>query len=407
MNIISNGRKISDSTNTNLSELIDVFNELFEPLEKNHELVFIDMRTKAFYIECHVKANKLVELSTIDVPLDPDNQENYRANRDIVEDHSAYLTMKQDALQGRSFSNIIGEYTIKYNKPLPFKIIGGQHRFNAIKDALDKGINEFHGIKVYFLLDTAQRLDVQLISNTNIAVAGDLLDRMYETVMGPELRDWCQAAGLLDHDCDFSDRKQRGSRITVRGSRSFILSFFEGRKYDPKDFDRIRPEPIIAKTGVADQTWNNLRTANTKMWSDKDLLDAGKQYAKLNNSQFTIIAGRKGSPEYAEKAMNYAIISAWAYTAGLLNGNKVRLERHFALSGKNSTDPLNATALAKAKHKTDPENYRGLGTRTDMKERGRLTELFYAQAEKGEGITAEPNRFCDQKVSRETCCPGS
>jgi hypothetical protein len=37
-------------------------------------------------------------------------------------------------------------------------------------------------------------------------------------------------------------------------------------------------------------------------------------------------------------------------------------------------------------HKTDPENYRGLGYRTDAKERGRLTELFFLQAEKGDGI---------------------
>lgn len=50
-------------------------------------------------------------------------------------------------------------------------------------------------------------------------------------------------------------------------------------------------------------------------------------------------------------------------------------------------DPLNAEALASARHKSDPENYRGLGTRTDAKERGRLIELFYLQAEEGKGIT--------------------
>ena len=52
-------------------------------------------------------------------------------------------------------------------------------------------------------------------------------------------------------------------------------------------------------------------------------------------------------------------------------------------------NPLNAKVLAKAKHKTDPENYRGLGTRTDVKDRGRLAELFFFQAEKGSGITKE------------------
>lgn len=49
---------------------------------------------------------------------------------------------------------------------------------------------------------------------------------------------------------------------------------------------------------------------------------------------------------------------------------------------------MNAAALAKGKHASDAENYRGLGFRTDAKERGRFVELFYLQAEKGEGITA-------------------
>ncbi len=49
-------------------------------------------------------------------------------------------------------------------------------------------------------------------------------------------------------------------------------------------------------------------------------------------------------------------------------------------------NPLNAAALAKGRHKTDPENYRGLGYRTDPKERGRFVELLYLQAEKGNGI---------------------
>ena len=43
--------------------------------------------------------------------------------------------------------------------------------------------------------------------------------------------------------------------------------------------------------------------------------------------------------------------------------------------------------LAKGRHKTDPENYRGLGYRTDSKERGRFAELFFLQADGGGGIT--------------------
>jgi hypothetical protein len=85
--------------------------------------------------------------------------------------------------------------------------------------------------------------------------------------------------------------------------------------------------------------------------------------------------------------MNIAILAAWAYVAGLLSTNQTRLDKHFALSQRTGGDPLNSPALAKGRHKTDPENYRGLGTRTDAKERGRLVELFYYQAEKGDGIS--------------------
>jgi hypothetical protein len=85
--------------------------------------------------------------------------------------------------------------------------------------------------------------------------------------------------------------------------------------------------------------------------------------------------------------MTYSIISSWAYIAGLLEGNDVRIKRHFNLISTTESDPLNSIAMAKGRHKSDPENYRGLGTRTDKKELGRLSELFYLQAEKGTGIS--------------------
>ena len=69
-----------------------------------------------------------------------------------------------------------------------------------------------------------------------------------------------------------------------------------------------------------------------------------------------------------------------------MHNSEVRLKRHYSLALSKGHDPLNAAALAKGRHKTDPENYRGLGYRTDAKERGRLTELFFLQTEKGEGI---------------------
>jgi hypothetical protein len=71
--------------------------------------------------------------------------------------------------------------------------------------------------------------------------------------------------------------------------------------------------------------------------------------------------------------------------------SRIRLVRRFplnhSLSKSAGHDPLNVSVLVKGRHKTDPEQYRGLGYRTDAKERGRFAELFFLQAENGEGVT--------------------
>lgn len=367
----------------NLNEFI----KLFDPIEGEEILIFVDNCTGAPYFESHIQAEKLLSNSTIDVPLDPDNQGEYRANRDIVDDHSAFLQMQDDAVKKRSFSNIVVEYSMEYDNKHPLKIIGGQHRYLAIKEAYDdKIINEYHGIKTYFCLNKTQRLDVQLISNTNIAISGDLLDRMNETVKGPELRNWCQEVGLLGEKQDFADKKERGGNITVRGARSFILSYFEGTKYDTTNFHKIKPETIFVKTGGLDEQWEGFRRDNN-FWEDAGLKEAGKELAKLNTAQHNAIAKSTSTSEFAEKALSYPIITSWAYVAGLLCKNKPRLQRHYSLKENTSPDPLNTSALSRGKHKTDPDNYRGLGARTDIKDRGRLVELFFLQAERGSGIT--------------------
>jgi hypothetical protein len=201
------------TANAPASQSFGEFRKVFEPLEATNVQVLQDHRTGASYCECHVKATKLIELGTTDVPLDPEEQAEYRANRHIVENAPAYAQMIEDAKQRRSFSNIVAEFTREFDAIRPLKIIGGQHRFAAIKAALLAGVDEYHGVKVYFDLNMEQRLDVQLISNTNIAISGDLFDRMHETVMGPQLRSWCQSVGLLDAGQDFADRRTRGGPI--------------------------------------------------------------------------------------------------------------------------------------------------------------------------------------------------
>jgi hypothetical protein len=349
-----------------------------------------DSRTGARYCECHLKGSKIVSLGTIDVPLDPDEQSDYRANREIVLNSSAFHTMKNDAKLKRSFSNIVAEYTKEFDDTHPLKIIGGQHRFEAIREALDDAVDVYHGVKVYLGLDIRQRLDVQLISNTNIAISGDLFDRLQETFQGPQLREWCQASGLLESAQDFADRYERGGPISVRMARTFITNYFLGMGIEAKSFDVTDTTPIVCATGGPDPEWEKLKASNPKLWTDAGLLDAARQYSALAKAQraaFSSTTKPKPKPDYPEKALNAAIMSAWSYVTGLLHKNSVRLKRHFDLKNSTGKDPLNAAALANGRHKTDAANYRGLGYRTDPRERGRFVELFYYQAEQGGGVT--------------------
>ena len=89
-----------------------------------------------------------------------------------------------------------------------------------------------------------------------------------------------------------------------------------------------------------------------------------------------------------EKALNAAVLSAWAYAAGLYQKNPQRLKRHYGIADVTASDPLNAKALAGGKHKTDASNYRGLGYRTDARERAQMVELFNILAESGVKINA-------------------
>jgi hypothetical protein len=370
-------------------QILEQFQAKFSPLEGPAKLVLlIDRRTAASFCECHVKGSTLVQLGTIDAPLDPDEQPDYRANREIRLNHPAFMKMKEDARKGRTFSNIVCEFTEEFDPSHPLKIVGGQHRFQAIEDAVSSGVDEYHGVKVYFNLDMNQRIDVQLISNTNIAISGDLFDRMQETFQGPQLRDWCQSVGLLQPNQDFADQFSRGGPISVRMARSFITNYFDGRNVDPKKFGSTDTTPILCVSGTHDPDWESLKATVTNLWTEKKLSSAGKEFALLAKAQRDFFNGKaRTKPDYPEKAYSAAVYSAWAYVAGVLHDNEPRLKRHFSLREPGGTDPLNAAALAKGRHKTDSDTYRGLGYRTDAKERARFTELFFLQAEDGSGIT--------------------
>ena len=336
-----------------------------------------DNITGAQYCECHVRAHKLAVLSTIDAPLDP-SQPGYKANRQLLTDEPAFIRMKEDALKKRTFSNIVAEYVP--GTALPLKIIGGQHRLEAIRHAAENHVDELHGVKIYFGLDMKQRLDVQTISNTNLAISGAWLDRLKETFRGPSLRDWCQEVGLLKQGQDFSDKTGRG-KFPVHLARTFIANFYLGKTVDTKDFDKTETTPLLYKAGKDDKAWEDFLIENPDLWKNQALKTAGKEFAKLVAAQRKAFAGKTGAADSTEKALNAAILSAWAYAAGLYQKNPQRLKRHYALADVTATDPLNAKALAAGRHKTDESNYRGLGYRTDPRERAQMVELFNILAE--------------------------
>lgn len=376
-----------DKGSAEFDALVARFTLLLKPFGlKGGPPALVDNRTGARYAEFHVRAASLIKYGTTDYPLDPDEQSEYRANRELVVNAPAFEKMCDDALNRRTFSNIVCEFTEGFEPEVPLKVIGGQHRFEAIKKALAQNVDCLHGIKVYFDLDKAQRLDVQLISNTSVAISGDLFDRMQETMRGPQLRDWCQATGLLAQGQDFADKRVRGGPISVQLARTFILNYFAGKKISPAKFAHSETAPIICPSGGETHEWDQLLKSSPKLFEDKGLRKAGEEFLRLRDAQRKAFKGSGAKPDFPDKAMNPALLAAWAFVAGVVSQDDQRAKRHYGLADATGGDPLRASVLAKARHKTDPENYRGLGYRSDAKERGRFTELFYGQTDKGEGI---------------------
>jgi hypothetical protein len=364
--------------------IVQAFEAEFQPHENGALVLLIDKITDAQYCECHIRASKLVALSTINAPLDP-SQPGYKANRQLLTNEPDFIRMKEDALKGRTFSNIVAEYVP--GTDLPLKIIGGQHRIEAIRHAVENHIDELQGVKVYFGLDMKQRLDVQEISNTNLAISGAWLDRLKETYRGSSLRDWCQDAGLLKEEHDFSDKTGRG-KLPVHLARTFIANFYLGANIDTKDFNHSETTPLLYKAGKDDKAWEDFLADRPDIWKDQALRTAGKEFARLVEAQRKAFEGQKGVADSSEKALNAAVLSAWAFAAGMYQKNHKRLKNHFEIANTTATDPLNAKALAKGRHGTDKDNYRGLGYRTDARERAQMVELFNILAENDSKINA-------------------
>jgi len=389
----------------NVSELISDFKNKIETLElknKHPLVVFQDGKSGAYYIDCHISSSSVNNLLDYQASLDPDEQEEFKANRDLLPFHKAFLAMQEDAKKGRQFNDIIVEYLPKGSKAeKPLKIYGGQHRAKSIEETTNT-TDRYHGFRVYFDLNSTQRNEIARVSNTNINVPLDLIDRMNETVIGPGLRNWCQTVGFLQKGDDFAERKNPEGIITVRLARAFVVNFRHGKEMKANIDDKAYTS--LWGDEVNDEYLKLQSTERAKLLNNKNLIEAARNYVALHKKQMEIVKKDQvlsQTAEFKTKAMTPAIISSWAIVAGLLQKNKSRLDKLYQLvKASGNKDPLAAKEMSEYKHHDyDPKTYRGLGTRSDKKERGKLVQLFLLYSDPASQSTRIDTRLIDAAVT--------
>lgn len=371
-------------------------------------VVFQDGKSQAYYIKCTIIASDASNYCDLNAKLDINNEEAFRANRELLLKHKTYRKMQQDAQDGREFNDIIAEYSTVYELEKPLKVWGGQHRIRAIIDAVEQQ-GRYHGFKIYFDLSKDQRTEVALISNTNISVSNDTFDRMVEeTIFGDVLRQWCETVGLLPKNENFPDVGSTSEYITVKLTRTFIVNYYRGKELgsglSTDELDKRVYEPYVAVSGIsADPEYEKYIKANDIL-DDEGLVRAGKEFVKLHKVQgrtvtdkSTLITNRKS---YRNKAFVISVLCGWSYVSGLLQNHPERLENHYEIpkTSKNIPDPLNAAEMSQFRHDKDAPTYRGLGTRPSLKDRQRLAQLFLAKSIKSGA--AIDKKLMNQAVSK-------
>ena len=373
--VIQPNIKVPAAVQKRLNEFLRTFPS-YEVINGANLSLYFDERSGTFYTTCHLEGYTLSKACDTNASLDADEEdEMYKLNREITEDQAAYKQMENDAIYGRSFEDIVLEYDTSYRPKKQLKVYGGQHRLRAIAKAAKVKGKTLHGVRVYFNLTREQKVEIATINNTAIAVPNDLLDRMREQLIGSELRDWCQKVGLLDEGEDFADRRSPDVP-TVRLVRTLLVNYYKGKNADEAT---SLHQPVLCKSGGMDDEY--LEARKHIKWDDASLLEMGEQFAHLHDLQRKSVTDREedNNAEFARKALSLSVVASWGYAAGLFQNNQAYLETLYALPDNvvPLEDPLNAKALSQARLKgTDPDTYRGLGTRSSPKELGRMFEVF-------------------------------
>ena len=378
--------------------------QTIEFLKKAPTIIYQDGKSKGYYIKTGIISDVACSLLDTNAKLAPTDESSFRANRELLLDHNTFKRMVTDAKEGREFNDIIVEYNKAYSSEKPLKIWGGQHRAKAIQQAKSEaGVSRCHGFRIYFNLTKQQRTELALISNTNIAVSNDLFDRLQEeTFVGLKLRGWCYQVGLLKEGEDFPDLGSKSESITVKLARTFVVNFYRGKEaasgLQEKQIDLSTYEPYLCESGASlDPNYLSvLETQGDSIWKAESLKDAGKAFATLHKAQFEAIKNSRNISNlkgFRNKAVTESVLSAWAFVAGLLQKNEVRLQNHYSVPKTTNKipDPLNARDMANFKHDSDEPTYRGLGTRSSLKERQRMAQLFLARS-------LEQNKTIDKEL---------
>lgn len=378
-----------------LKEVERFFDEVptLEGLEGIEPLILQDGKSRSYYVRCSLAANEAASRLDLNAKLIPESEDSFRANRELLLDHNTYKKMRADAESGREFGDIIVEYNTDYSPERPLKVWGGQHRSKAIEEAFDtNGVKRFHGFRVHFLLTKEQRTELALVSNTNINISNDLFDRqLEETLVGPELRKWCQKVGLLAEEEDFPSQGSRSEKITTRQARTFIVNFHRGKdrgkELSKAELDKTVYQPYLCESGhTLDAEYERIvEKRGASLWKDTTLIEAARALAALHEGQQKAVKTGKGirnNKGFRNKALTDSVLAAWSYVAGLLQNHPERLANHLAMPKKvkGRPDPLNASDMSNFKHAEDPATYRGLGTRAAMKDRERMAQVFLARS---------------------------
>lgn len=395
-----------ETTKISVGAFLDRIKTL-ETINSTPTVIFQDGVSGSYYIKASLPASEAAKMLDFDAKLNIENPESFRANRELMLRNRTFKKMQEDAQKGREFNDIIVEFNVDYAPSTPLKVWGGQHRSRAIKLASD--VNRYHGFRIYFNLTKDQRTDLALVSNTSISVSNDTFDRLLEeTYFGDSLRRWCQKVGFLNESEDFPDVGSRSDKITVKKARSFVANFYLGKEVGsslmPTELDKKIYEPHLVETGPSTDNVYEKLARKEDIFNDTKLVDAGKKFFALHNAQRKAVENSaspiKNIKMHRNKALVDSVLCGWSYVAGLLQEHEERLANHYTIpkiSGK-IPDPLNAEEMSKFKHDSDAPTYRGLATRSDLKDRHRVAQVFLAKSLE-KSCTFE-KRFLNRAVSQ-------